>query len=48
MSFSDYTNRWIKGNEGVVSANFEKNHPYTSMVINSGADILTGAAANKL
>ena len=48
MSFSDYTNRWLNGNEGIVSVNFEKNHPYISMAINSGADILTGAAANKL
>lgn len=48
MSFSDYTSRWLNGNEGIVSANFEKTHPYVSMAINGGADILTGAAMNKL
>lgn len=48
MSTSQYADRWINGNEGIVSTNFEKNHPYISTVINSGADILTGAVANKL
>lgn len=48
MNFSTYANRWLNGNEGIVSHNFEQNHPYWSFAFNAGGDALTGAAANKL
>lgn len=39
MSFSDYTNRWLNGNEGIVSKQFAKNHPYYSAAINMAGDV---------
>ena len=39
MSFSDYTNRWLNGNEGIVTKQFAKNHPYYSAAINMAGDV---------
>ena len=38
MSFKDYTDRWINGNEGIVSANFQKHNPISSFIINGIGD----------
>lgn len=38
MSFKNYTDRWINGNEGIVSANFQKHNPISSFIINGIGD----------
>lgn len=45
MSFSDYTNKWLNGNEGIVSSKFAQEHPYYSMLFNAVGDGLIGASA---
>lgn len=39
MSFSDYTNKWLNGNSGIVSNKFAEEHPYYSAAINMAGDI---------
>ena len=46
MPWSEYGNRFIQGNEGVVSADYAKAHPYKSMAINTIGDIATLGAAS--
>lgn len=48
MPWSEYGNRFIQGNEGVVSADYAKAHPYKSMAINTIGDIATFGAASAL
>lgn len=45
MSFSDYTNRWLNGNEGIVARKFAQQYPYYSMLFNAIGDGLIGASA---
>lgn len=45
MRFSTYMDRWINGNEGVVSSKFTQEHPYYSMLFNAAGDGLIGASA---
>lgn len=45
MRFSTYMDRWINGNEGVVSNKFAQEHPYYSMLFNAAGDGLIGASA---
>ena len=45
MSFSDYTNKWLNGNDGIVSSEFAQKHPYYSMLFNTIGDGLIGASA---
>lgn len=40
MRFSTYMDRWINGNEGLVSSNFQQQHPWYS----AGVNLLGGAA----
>lgn len=40
MRFSTYMDRWINGNEGLVSSNFQQKHPWYS----AGVNLLGGAA----
>ena len=40
MRFSTYMDRWINGNEGLVSSNFQQQHPWYS----AGINLLGGAA----
>lgn len=42
-TLSNYTNSWINGNTGLVSEEFEKEHPYWSMTINGVGDLAFGA-----
>lgn len=51
MKFSTYMNRWINGNEGVVSNQFSSQHPYYSAIINmlaGGAGVQSGRIINQL
>lgn len=48
MPWSDYGNRFIQGNEGVVSADYAKEHPYKSMALNTIGDIAAFGAASAL
>lgn len=45
MRFSTYMDRWINGNEGIVSRQFAQEHPYYSMLFNAVGDGLIGASA---
>lgn len=47
MRFSTYMDRWINGNEGIVSSNFEQNHPYQSALYNGVFDILSAGGSIK-
>lgn len=41
MSGQQYWNRWINGNEGLVSKKYTQENPFSSMIINGAADIFT-------
>ena len=41
MSFGKYAQNWVNGNNGIVSDNFAKEHPYWSMTTNGVADLAT-------
>ena len=42
MDWSNYTNSWINGNNGIVSDQFAEKHPYWSTGINLAGDVATG------
>lgn len=45
MSSSDYINRWTFGNEGVVSKDYESNHPIKAAALNLLGDIALAGGA---
>ena len=42
MSRTQYIDRWINGNNGIVSDKFAQEHPYWSLGINGATDVVTG------
>jgi hypothetical protein len=45
MSGAEFGNRWINGNNGIVSDQFAQEHPYLSTAINMSGDMGTGFTA---
>ena len=48
MSRTQYIDRWINGNNGIVSDKFAQEHPYWSLSINGATDVVTGVGTASL
>lgn len=48
MSRTQYIDRWINGNNGIVSDKFAQEHPYWSLGINGATDVVTGVGTASL